>query len=112
MTVFRLNLATLPVVCDHGLHEPLILSRLRARCPTTIEVPTMIRCRALVLPKNLNHRGTETPRRRKKTHHRLGLFLLCASVPLWFISPNARAEDKKPAPVPDKVSYYKDVRPI
>src|SRR5207248_11063434 len=26
--------------------------------------------------------------------------------------PAVRAQDKKPAPVPDTVSYYKDVRPI
>src|SRR5215472_7144105 len=39
------------------------------------------------------------------------LFLLCASVPLWLISFPAQAQDK-PAPIPDNVSYYKDVRPI
>jgi WD40 repeat protein len=33
-------------------------------------------------------------------------------VPLWFVSSNARADDKKPAPIPETVSYFKDVRPI
>jgi WD40 repeat protein len=33
-------------------------------------------------------------------------------VPLWFVSSGARADDKKPGPIPDNVSYYKDVRPI
>src|SRR5262249_15713395 len=35
----------------------------------------------------------------------LVLFLLA-------LAPAVRADDKKPAPIPDNVSYYKDVRPI
>src|SRR5262249_5113203 len=35
----------------------------------------------------------------------LVLFLLA-------LTPAVRADDKKPAPIPDNVSYYKDVRPI
>src|SRR5262249_57890008 len=58
-----------------------------ARCPTTHEVLQLTRCRLL---------GA----------------LLCASVPLWFVFSNARADDKNPAPIPETVSYYKDVRPI
>src|SRR6516164_3419015 len=39
------------------------------------------------------------------------LFFLCASVPLWLVASQALAQEKQ-APIPDTVSYYKDVRPI
>src|SRR5437899_3273813 len=71
----------------------------------------MTRCRAISL-NQLHRRKAMTPTRSVSEGWPSLTLRVGVMVVFLALVPTARADDKKPAPVPGTVSYYKDVRPI